>query len=83
MHAWTSRDNGEAVREELYWCLYNSSLLTMRGDLPDRIVLLVFALFQHQPYAGPWSLLCIGIARWLRLHGFAELCIQPLWLLGA
>jgi len=41
----------EAVREELYWCLYNSSLLTMR------------------------------IARWLRLHGFAELCIQPLWLM--
>ncbi|CAE7632452.1 CML15 [Symbiodinium pilosum] len=41
----------EAVREELYWCLYNSSLLTMR------------------------------IARWLRLHGFAQLCVQPLWLM--
>ncbi|CAE7214866.1 CML12 [Symbiodinium natans] len=41
----------EEVREELYWCLYNSSLLCMR------------------------------ISRWLRLHGFAELCVQPLWLM--
>jgi len=41
----------EALREELYWCLYNSSLLGVR------------------------------ICRWLRLHGFPQLCVSTLWLL--
>ncbi|CAE8582958.1 unnamed protein product, partial [Polarella glacialis] len=41
-----------AVREELYWCIYNASLLAMR------------------------------VTRWLRIHGFGGLCVQPLWLLA-
>eukprot|EP00931_Biecheleriopsis_adriatica_P060541 TRINITY_DN36370_c0_g1_i1.p1 TRINITY_DN36370_c0_g1~~TRINITY_DN36370_c0_g1_i1.p1 ORF type:complete len:3594 (+),score=919.56 TRINITY_DN36370_c0_g1_i1:56-10837(+) len=42
----------EAIREELYWCMYNSSLLAIR------------------------------IARWLRIHGFGGICVQPLSLLS-